>query len=181
MKTSTTGTGSDSRVGDARRLSPIAFLAGLALLLASGSAFLLANGAAAEADKIAVYKTPTCGCCTKWIEHLEAAGFQVEATNLPDLTELKATNGVPAKLSSCHTGLIEGYVIEGHVPAQDIRKLLAERPRVAGLAVPGMPMGSPGMEHPDPRRHEPYEVLAFGVEGPTGSKRDVEVFSHHAP
>ena len=121
-----------------------------------------------------VYKTPTCGCCGKWIEHLEEAGFRVEAQNLSDLTRLKALNGVPPNLTSCHTALVEGYVIEGHVPASDIRKLLSQRPEVAGLAVPAMPLGSPGMEHPDPTRHEAYDVLAFGAGG-------VEVFSRHEP
>jgi hypothetical protein len=121
-----------------------------------------------------VYKTPTCGCCGKWIEHLQAAGFRVEATNLPDLTEVKAMNGVPAHLGSCHTALVDGYVIEGHVPASDIRTLLERRPEVAGLAVPGMPLGSPGMEHRDPRRHEAYDVLSFGAGG-------VQIFSSHQP
>ena len=102
----------------------------------------------ADATTIQVYKTPTCGCCSKWIDHLRDAGFAVEATDLPDLSRLKAENGVARGLSSCHTALIEGYVLEGHVPASDIERLLAERPTITGLAVPGMPMGSPGMEHP---------------------------------
>ena len=148
------------------RLSPLAFGMLLAALLAAG-AFALASGAAAESGTIEVYKTPTCGCCVKWIEHLEAAGFEVKTTNLPDLDSLKANNGVPPKLASCHTGLIEGYVIEGHVPAADILRLLKEKPRVAGLAVPGMPMGSPGMEHTDSRRHQAYEVIAFGEDTAT--------------
>ncbi len=123
---------------------------------------------------IQVYKSPTCGCCTKWIDHLRAEGFKVEAKDVQDLDGLKAMNGVPPKLAACHTGLIEGYVIEGHVPASDIRRLLAEKPKVSGLAVPGMPMGSPGMEHPDAHRHEAYDVLSFGNGG-------IEKFSHHEP
>ncbi len=164
------------------------FVALLAALLTGGALFL-ASGATADSTiepvrKIHVYKTPTCGCCTKWIDHLREAGFEVEATNMPDLTTLKAMNGVPAELTSCHTGMIEGYLIEGHVPASDITKLLQERPKIAGLAVPGMPMGSPGMEHPDPRRHEAFDVLAFGgtSEGDALSDRDgVRIFSSHAP
>ncbi len=125
-----------------------------------------------EKPSLAVYKTPTCGCCTAWIDHLRADGFDVEATDLESLAIVKASNGVPRPLASCHTALIEGYVIEGHVPAQDIRRLLRERPAISGLAVPGMPLGSPGMEHPDPARHEDYEVLSFGPGG-------VAVFARH--
>lgn len=128
--------------------------------------------AVAEGPTVVVYKTPTCGCCTKWIDHLRAAGFEVEATELASLAMVKASNGVPRPLASCHTALIEGYVIEGHVPAEDIRRLLEQRPAVSGLAVPGMPLGSPGMEHPDATRHEDYEVLSFGPDG-------VTVFAQH--
>ena len=145
--------------------------------IALAGGVLMVRDAGAEPTTIQVYKTPTCGCCTKWIEHLEASGFKVEATDLPDLAELKALNGVPAEMAACHTALVEGYVIEGHVPASDITQLLETRPEVAGLAVPGMPMGSPGMEHPDHSRHEAYEVIAFGAKGPTEKKR----FSTHKP
>lgn len=130
------------------------------------------RNATPEHPTIQVFKTPTCGCCTKWIAHLEAAGFEVAATDLPDLTSLKSENGVPAELGSCHTALVDGYVIEGHVPAEDIERLLAERPALAGLAVPEMPLGSPGMEHPDPARHQAYDVLAFGPQG-------IRVFASH--
>jgi hypothetical protein len=143
-------------------------------ILASTGLALASHRAVAETPRIEVYKTPTCGCCTLWIDHLREAGFAVEARELPDLTALKAANGVPPRLASCHTALVDGYVIEGHVPARDVERLLKERPSVAGLAVPGMPIGSPGMEHPDPRRHEAYDVLAFGPEG-------VEVFATHRP
>ena len=119
-----------------------------------------------------VYKSPTCGCCGKWIEHLEAHGFEVEAENSAGLDALKDANSVPAKLRSCHTAFVEGYVIEGHVPARDVARLLAERPAVAGLAVPDMPIGSPGMEGPNP---EAYDVLSFGGEAGTA------VFSSHDP
>ena len=105
-------------------------------------------------------------------EVLERHGFQVETRDLQNLDELKASNGVPRPLRSCHTALVDGYVIEGHVPAADVQRLLRERPRVAGLAVPGMPIGSPGMEGPNP---DPYQVWSFG--GAEG----VVVFSSHAP
>ncbi|MBW2426094.1 MAG: DUF411 domain-containing protein [Deltaproteobacteria bacterium] len=139
------------------------------------AAIVVSAAQARDGDRtIQVYKTPTCGCCVKWIDHLREAGFVVEATNLSDLSALKLEKGVPRRLASCHTAMIEGYVIEGHVPATDIVRLLRERPKVVGLAVPGMPLGSPGMEHPDPSRHEPYEVLAFGSDG-------IRRFSAHTP
>jgi len=121
---------------------------------------------------IAVYKTPTCGCCTLWVDHLRANGFVPTVTNLDDLTSVKSNNNVPGALQSCHTAVVDGYVIEGHVPAADIRRLLQERPAVAGLAVPGMPIGSPGMEGPTP---QPYSVIAFDRAG------DTSVFSSYAP
>ena len=116
----------------------------------------------ADPGTITVYKTPTCGCCGKWIEHLEAGGFAVEAIDVENVGQIKKKNGVPAELASCHTALVDGYVIEGHVPAEDVKRLLEERPEIAGLAVPMMPIGSPGMEGPSP---EPYEVIAFTEEG----------------
>lgn len=115
-----------------------------------------------------VYKTPTCGCCTKWVDHMSAAGFQVTVRDVTqaELDSLKATHGVPPAMHSCHTGLVDGYVIEGHVPAREVLRFLKERPAVAGLAVPGMPLGSPGMEVQGvtPR---PYTVLTFDREGQT--------------
>ena len=140
-----------------------------------GLGMLGAGPALAEPSQrpaVEVFKSPTCGCCTKWVDHLSAHGFQVETRDLQNLDELKASNGVPRPLRSCHTALVDGYVIEGHVPAADVQRLLRERPRVAGLAVPGMPIGSPGMEGPNP---EPYQVWSFG--GAEG----VVVFSSHAP
>ncbi len=94
---------------------------------------------------ITVYKTPNCGCCVKWVEYLQKEGFEVKAVNRDDLAPIKQKAGVPPEMSACHTALVEGYVIEGHVPAQAIRKLLKERPDTLGLAVPGMPANSPGM------------------------------------
>lgn len=115
-------------------------------------------GAASNAETVTVYKTPTCGCCSKWISHLEANGFEVEFVDLKDVRPVKRENGVPQELSSCHTALVAGYVIEGHVPVADIRRLLEERPAIDGLAVPRMPIGSPGMEGAHP---EVYDVVSF--------------------
>ena len=132
----------------------------------------LALGAPAQAQKstsavdVHVYKTPTCGCCSVWLDHLRAHGFTVKHTDLDDLTATKAKHGVPPALQSCHTALVGGYVIEGHVPAADVQKLLKERPKVAGIAVPGMPIGSPGMEVPS-GQVQPYSVFAFQRDGST--------------
>ena len=111
---------------------------------------------------VLVHKTPTCGCCNGWIEHLEAAGFTVDARNTTDIMSVKRDGGVPVAMTSCHTALIDGYVVEGHVPIDQIQRLLSERPDIAGIAVPGMPVGSPGMEG---RNAKPYQVLSFGRDG----------------
>lgn len=111
-------------------------------------AILIAGAAAAE-PLITVYKTPNCGCCSKWVEYLQKEGFNVQAHNRNDLTPIKQRVGVPPKMAGCHTALVDGYVIEGHVPAQAIRKLLQERPNTVGLTVPGMPDNSPGMGEMD--------------------------------
>lgn len=113
---------------------------------------------------ITVYKSPTCGCCSKWVDHLRAAGFDVETSDVDNLGPVKAHFGVGRELASCHTAVIGDYVIEGHVPADVIGRLLAERPAVKGLAVPGMPVGSPGMEG---SYREPYSILAFDERGQT--------------
>jgi hypothetical protein len=113
---------------------------------------------------VAVYKSATCGCCAKWNDHMRTAGFAVNSTDLPDVTPVKDKHGVPANLRSCHTAVIGGYVIEGHVPADVIKKLLRERPAVVGIAVPGMPMGSPGMEG---SRVDAYNVMSFDKSGAT--------------
>lgn len=114
---------------------------------------------AEDMPTIQVFKSPTCGCCGMWVEHLEASGFRVKTEDVADLSPIKTMAGVPSHLMACHTGMIDGYTIEGHIPADAIRKLLAERPAIKGLAVPGMPAGSPGMPSPTP---EPYDVIAFG-------------------
>ncbi len=135
----------------------------LALLLA---AFAL-TGCRTEAQTptVTVYKTPTCGCCTLWADHMEEEGFTVERIDVPSLDDVKVRLGVPAQLGSCHTALVGDVVVEGHVPAEDVRRFLAEPPPEAiGLAVPGMPIGSPGME--DPRRPaQEYDVYMFTRDG----------------
>lgn len=138
------------------RLRPAALL---------GALLLFAAAAASEAlPTVKVYKSPTCGCCNAWIDHLKAHGFTVEAENRRDMERIKTENGIPTELRSCHTGFVGGYFVEGHVPAADLKRLLKERPKLAGLSVPDMPIGSPGMEGPNP---EPYAVLAVEKGGGT--------------
>jgi len=117
--------------------------------------------------EMVVYKTETCGCCDVWVDHVKDAGFAVTAHDIShrELNEKKRDAGLDFGLSSCHTAFVDGYAIEGHVPAEQIFRLLEERPDVAGLTVPGMPIGSPGMEHGD--RYDPYDVLAFQPDGST--------------
>jgi hypothetical protein len=128
--------------------------------------------AALKGTKVKIYKSPTCGCCSKWAQHLSAAGFEVDAENVADVNHYKLGYGVPVGLYSCHTAVVEGYVIEGHVPVSDIIMLLDEKPAIDGIAVPGMPMGSPGMESPNP---EAYEVFTFK------DKQVGAVFATHVP
>ena len=125
---------------------------------------------AEELPPMTVWKTPTCGCCGKWLDHMRAAGFKVKAVDVEDLETVKRLAGVRDNLQSCHTAAVGGYAIEGHVPAADIKRLLATKPKVRGLAVPGMPSGSPGMENGE---REPYDVLSFTLDGKT------KVFSRH--
>jgi hypothetical protein len=124
----------------------------------------LTAASAAAKTPITVYKTPTCGCCKLWVEHLEKNGFAPKTHDLNDLTETKDALGVPDALRSCHTAVIGRYVIEGHVPADLITKLVKEKPtNILGLGVPGMPAGSPGMEMGS--RKDPYDVFAFTRDG----------------
>lgn len=116
----------------------------------------------ADLPTVLVYKTPTCGCCNGWVEHMRAAGFTVDARDVSDIMSVKLDAGIPGAMSSCHTAIVDGYVVEGHVPAEQIERLLAERPDIAGIAVPGMPTGSPGMEGRDP---QPYQVFSIGRDG----------------
>jgi len=120
--------------------------------------------------KITVYKNPTCGCCTKWIKHLEQNGFEVAAYNSQNMPAVKRQIGVKPRYQSCHTAMVDGYYIEGHVPADDIKRLLSKKPDAVGLAVPGMPTGSPGMEG---NRKDAYSVLLISKEG------DQKVFNQY--
>jgi hypothetical protein len=121
--------------------------------------------------RVVVHKDPNCGCCSLWIQHLERAGFAVTVSPDTDLPAVRKKNGVASSLQSCHTALVGGYVVEGHVPADDVKRLLRERPKVVGIAAPGMPIGSPGMEQGSTK--QPYDVLAFDSTGRT------TVFSKH--
>ena len=126
-----------------------------------------ANGSPEQAlPLMVVHKSPTCGCCNSWIEHMRKAGFKVESRNVDDMSPVKARVGVPPAKGSCHTAEVGGYFIEGHVPAEDVKRLLAERPDAKGLTVPGMPGGSPGMELPDGSVH-PYVVELVARDGTT--------------
>ncbi|HEX6927038.1 MAG TPA: DUF411 domain-containing protein [Longimicrobiaceae bacterium] len=138
------------------------------LATAAGAAAALLSGrpayALASRQEILVYKSPTCGCCSNWVDHMAEAGFQPTVRDVADVSPLKRDVGVPAGLDSCHTALVGGYFVEGHVPADLVQKLLKEKPKAAGLAVPGMPMGSPGMEGPT---RQPYDVLLVMRDGTT--------------
>jgi hypothetical protein len=110
-----------------------------------------------------VHKTPTCGCCEKWVSHMRQAGFTLDVRNVEDTSPERAKAGVPVQLASCHTGVVDGYAVEGHVPADVVKRMLQERQKIAGIAAPGMPIGSPGMEQPG--YGEPYDVIAFDTSG----------------
>ncbi len=129
---------------------------------------LAACSSGGDTDKpvVMVYKSPTCGCCDNWVDHMRANGFRVQVQDVPDIMAVKAQYGVPGDLTSCHTAVVDGYIVEGHVPAREVQRLLSERPAVKGIAVPGMPIGSPGMEVPG-ARPQPYNVVAFDGEGNT--------------
>ena len=136
------------------------FLLSAAAIAVSGRAVF----AETPPSVITVYKDPNCGCCMKWIEHLSKAGFVVMPKDSSNMDEIKSTMRVPKDLQSCHTGVVDKYVVEGHVPADVIKKFLAEKPKDLGLAVPGMPSGSPGMEG---GRVDKYDIIAFTREGKT--------------
>jgi hypothetical protein len=133
---------------------------------------LLARSTASAASLPAVemWKNPSCGCCSAWAEHMRKAGFTVTVTGVEDMDSIRRAKGVPNDLQSCHTAVVDGYVVEGHVPAADIKKLLAERPSAKGLAAPGMPQSAPGMDKPG----EPYTVTLFGT--PAGNR----TYAQHA-
>ena len=139
--------------------------------LACGAALGLAAPAFASPDEIVMYKDPNCGCCGKWAEHMRSAGFAVKEVASARMELVKQEAGVPEALGSCHTAKVAGYVVEGHVPAADVRRMLAEKPAIRGLSAPGMPLGSPGMEGPYPA--ERYDVVSFDAQGRSA------VFSKH--
>ena len=134
-------------------------------LVASAPFALVFGAQAAAAATLNVVKTAACGCCAAWVEHMKKAGFKVTVRNVADVTPTARRLGVPDALRSCHTSELKGYAVEGHVPAADVRRLLASKPKVAGIAVPGMPMGSPGMEGGG--RTEPYKTITFSRSGAT--------------
>ena len=126
---------------------------------------------AGDSDEIVVYKSPTCGCCTGWVKYLEKNGFKVKAHNTDQLNEVREKLGLSdRRLMSCHTAVVDGYVVEGHVPADDIKRLLSERPDIAGITAPGMPQLSPGMHSETPKG---YDVLSFDANG------NIEVYSSY--
>ena len=126
--------------------------------------------AATAKTPVTVYKTPTCGCCGGWVQYMNAQGYACAVTDQADLSNVKVKYGVPANLQSCHTSLVGGYVIEGHVPAEDVTRLLREKPAIVGLAAPGMPAASPGMDVPG---SPGYDVIAFEKDGRQ------RVYAHH--
>lgn len=139
-------------------------------------ATLLALGlsAAAQAGQtITVYKSPSCGCCKQWVSYLEDNGYQVIARDMPDLRFVKTMSGVKPQYASCHTAVIDGYVVEGHVPVADIERMLKERPDVIGISAPGMPVGSPGMEQGD--RRDNYRVVTLEKDG------SARAYAEHGP
>ncbi|MDA1184094.1 MAG: DUF411 domain-containing protein [Acidobacteria bacterium] len=156
--------GHDTTAATSRRPWRLTWVGGaIGLVAVIGIAVAVSTGRSAEAARqsvIEVYKDPACGCCSLWVEHLREHGFAVTARDTRNLAALKTENGVPREMQSCHTALVDGYVIEGHVPAADVERLLRDRPAIAGLAVAGMPIGSPGMEV-EGVAAQPYDVMAF--------------------
>lgn len=125
----------------------------------------------AKAVEVNVYKSPSCGCCGAWVDHLRSSGMAVVVQDMDDVSPIAAAAGVPNLARSCHTAIVDGYFVEGHVPVPDIRKLLKERPKARGIAVPGMPIGSPGMEQGDTR--QPYDTMIVDRNG------EMRVFARH--
>lgn len=138
----------------------IAMVLGVAIVIALIG--LSASPKTATAGEITVYKNPTCGCCKEWVRHMEQAGFRVVVHDVNDVSHTKQQYGVPREMYSCHTAVAGPYAFEGHVPADLVQRVLAERPAIAGLAVPGMPSGAPGMDGP---RKQKYEVMSFTSTG----------------
>ncbi|NND70221.1 MAG: DUF411 domain-containing protein [Rhodothermales bacterium] len=135
-------------------------LAGLIAVVIGAGAFVFTSTSSSQ--EIVVYKSPTCGCCAKWIDHIEEAGYKVQVRDTNDMQPIKMQHGIQRQAQSCHTAIVDGYFVEGHVPAEFITKLLEEKPDIKGITVPGMPQGSPGMEGPNP---VDYDVIAIGKDG----------------
>lgn len=131
---------------------------------AQADVHVAASPVAETLPRLLVHKSPSCGCCVHWVEHMREAGFPVEVRDVDDVHAVKERVGVPTGKASCHTAEVAGYFIEGHVPATDVKRLLAESPEARGLTVPGMPAGSPGMEMPD-GRVQPYAVELVATDG----------------
>lgn len=130
-----------------------------ALLLCGPAAQAKTAPVADQPSEIVVNRSPSCGCCGKWVEHLKSSGFNVVDKLVEDVQSIKAKNGVTPEIASCHTALVGGYVVEGHVPVKDIKKMLADKPKIVGIAVPGMPVGTPGMEMGS--KKDAYQVIGF--------------------
>lgn len=135
----------------------------LTAVAGAAAAAALPSLAANALPQVDVYKSPSCGCCGAWVDHLKAAGFPVKVIEVDDTTVTRRRYGLPDKFGSCHTGIVNGYVVEGHVPAAEVKLLLAMKPKAIGLSVPGMPVGSPGMEVGD--RRDPYDVFLIDKSG----------------
>ena len=140
-----------------------------ALLATTGGVAMLM--AQSTPPVMTVQRDPGCGCCMNWVAHLKRAGFKVTVSESSEMQVIKDRKGIPRSVRSCHTGVIDGYVVEGHVPVEDIKRMLKERPAIVGIATPGMPVGSPGMEAGSKR--DPYDVIAFDASGKT------RVFASH--
>ena len=146
------------------RLIALALAATALVSLGAASAGPRPGAPSAPVSVVTVYKSASCGCCGKWVDYLRANGFAVKVVDLDDLSEIKLASGVPRSIQTCHTALVEGYVVEGHVPVDALRTLLHDRPKVAGIGVPGMPIGSPGMDGSPPQA---YDVLSWDKTGKT--------------
>lgn len=147
-------------------ISSTAALGGLTLLGLSGAGIAAMQAGTKTVRKVTMYRDPNCGCCSKWADAARAAGFDVTVSETSDIMGVKAKLGVPDALISCHTSVAGGYVVEGHVPLDAVKKLLSQKPKIRGIAVPGMPLGSPGMEVPG-RAAQPFDVIAFDAAGNT--------------
>lgn len=163
-------------MGYIRIIGMVGLLAGMLLAACAAPASEPATGAAPTGEQptrtMHIYRSPTCGCCSNWVGYVQEHGYTVTVEDVQDMAAIKAEHNVPESTWSCHTALIDGYVVEGHVPVEDIERLLRERPDVAGIAAPGMPTGSPGREV-DGVAPQPFDVVTFDAAGAT------EVFSSH--